>query len=372
MKNLQHFLKNASQNFHQIAKKTGITVIRLQEICDERLTPSYSELRGISDAINLPVSFLLSEFNEQQQYEVLFRKGFYNTADASIINRIDFFVKNILLLQPDIDKVDNIQSKIGKVENTYLNAEHLASSFRKQYFDGNEYDPLISLPIVLSNKLGYVVKVMELGKDADGASASVNDFIFLFVSPRFEGRMLFTLAHELAHVINHHEASDFFYFDKNIEQPKNDDQKIERFANAFASALLLPAVGVATTLKSIRDLNKISKDSPISDIELLYISRFYGVSFNVAAMRCESLELLPKGASHAFSTKIKADYGSPEKRADELGIPPRQEILFPAAPSFILKRALKLIEEEKYSVGKIAEMLSVPINSILEYHSHNG
>ena len=369
MKNLIHYLSTASLTFSQLSKKSEIPEDRLRAIAEERLDPSYFEIRRMSDVLNLPVSFLLSEFH-QEEYTVLFRKTFGSDAEPALVNKFNYVIENVISLAPDVSKVENFRLKIQPVQNNYANAEALAFFFREEYLNSNQLDPIIDLPTVLSNKLNFVVKAIELGSKTDGASASVKNFIFLFVSPRFEGRMLFTLAHELAHVINHHEEGDYFYLDKNINLiPRNDKNKNESFANAFASCLLLPEKGVALMIKKIREIYKINADAALSDVEILFLSRFYGVSFDVAASRCEAIGLLPKGGAYSLSQQLKTDYYSAEKRADKLGLPPRPEIIFPSAPNFLLDRAIKLIDEEKISIGKIADMLSISVNTILDYHS---
>lgn len=370
MKNFIYYIKNSHLTSTQLASKTNISEDRLNLLLDNSNVPSYTELRSLSEVLNFPISFLLSEHKEESTYEVLFRKQLGSAPDQVVINNFNYFVENILELKQDVSKVENIQNIIKPAENTFQNAEKMADSFREVYLDGNYFEPVTNLPELLSNKLNFIVKVQELGKNADGASASINGLTFLLVSPRFEARMLFTLAHELAHVINHHEQGDYVYFDNTISlRPKDDKSKIEGFANAFASCLLLPKQGIAALINKVREIYQLSNSAYLSDIEILYISRFYGVSFDVAAFRCETLNLLPVGGASSLSTKLKEDFGSPEKRADNLGLPQRESINFPLLPDFVLQRAVELIEEGTYSIGKIADMLGVPVNTILEYNS---
>jgi len=369
MKNLSHYIHNSTLGLELLSKKSGVAKKRLQALI-EGVEAAYYELSAISNVLNLPISFLLKEYKQENQYEVLFRKQYGSAADVSVVSNFDFFVNNVLELQPDASKVEKISAIVKHVENTFVNADALASFFRDVYFDGNHFDPLTSLPELLSNKLNFVVKVKELGTNADGASASIKDYVFLIISPRFEGRMLFTLAHELGHVLNHHEQGDYVYFDKKISlRPKDDKYKIEGFANAFASCLLLPEKGVAKFIQKVRDSFQIDPQTRLSDIEIVHLARFYGVSFDVAAFRCETLSLLPKGGAYTLSQKIREDFGSAEKRADFLGVAPREPLYFPPAPNFVLDKAVSLIEEEKYSIGKIADLLSIPVKAILDHHS---
>ena len=373
MKNFVFYIRNASSSLAQFSKKTGIDENRLKLLSREKDSPSYAELSTIAQVLKLPVSLLLKDYQESDNLNVLFRKQFGSAPDDIVISNFNFYVENILRLDPDSSRVEKIREKINPVENTYNNAEALAFYFRQVYFDGNHLEPLTNLPEILSNNLGFIVKVHELGKKADGASASIKKLIFLIISPRFEGRMLFTLAHELAHILNHYENGDFVYFDEqSLLRSVNDKVKEESFANAFASCLLLPEKGLGKLINKVRESFQIASEASLSDIEILYISRFYSVSFDVAANRCEALNLIPIGGAFSLSSQIKNDFGSPEKRADDLGIPPRETINFPLAPNFVLDRAINLIENEEYSIGKISEMLLMPVNEILKYHSQIG
>jgi Zn-dependent peptidase ImmA (M78 family) len=373
MKNFVFYIKNLSSSLAQFSKKTGIDENRLKLLSGEKDAPTYAEISIIAKILKLPISLLLKDFQESQNLNVLFRKQFGSATDDIVISNFNYYVQNILDLNPDPSRVVKIREKINPVEDNYNNAEALAFYFRQVYFGENQLDPLTNLPEILSNSLGFIVKVHELGKKADGASALIKNLIFLIISPRFGGRMLFTLAHELAHILNHHENGDFVYFDEETSLRVNNDKlKEEGFANAFASCLLLPEKGLGKLINKVRESFQIKTDTPLSDIEILYISRFYGVSFDVAANRCETLNLIPKGGAFSLSSHIRNDFGSPEKRADQLGIPPRESINFPFAPNFVIERAIDLIEGGAYSIGKISEMLFMPVSEILKHHSQIG
>ena len=339
---------------------------------DEKAT--YKELLELSHALSFPISHLLEDTKEATEVSVLFRKGFVDDQENAINEKFNLFVENILAIKPDLDKIESVRSKIKTAENTYKNAQIMASLFREYYFKGNHVDPLTELPSILANDLGMVVKVLELGKNIDGASAYIDGLTFLFVSPRFEGRMLFTVAHELGHILNHHKMTEnSVYIDKKISfRPRHDKHNIERFANAFASSLLLPIDGTSRMLKKIRELQKIRTNSQLGDVEIFYLARYYGVSFDVAAQRCEDLGLLPEYGAFSLAQQIKKDYGSAEKRANELGLSERAKVVFPEIPNFILDKAVELVKDENYSIGKIAEMLSVPVNLILNHHAKVG
>ena len=230
--------------------------------------------------------------------------------------------------------------------------------------------PLLNLPEIISSELKFILFVIDLGKDIDGASAIINQVPFIFISPRFAPRMLFTLAHELCHILAHHnETNDFATIDEQINAITRNRDKDESFANAFASELLLPEEGVGITLKKIRE--HLSITGSLGDIEILYLSRIYGVSFEVAAKRCEDMDLLPRGGAASIYEALKANHGSPEKRAEELNISERPEIPFPKISPALIQTAMTKVRNGEMSLGRASEILSIPITDILTYNSRN-
>ena len=90
-------------------------------------------------------------------------------------------------------------------------------------------------------------------------------------------------------------------------------------------------------LKKLRELAYRSADANVGDIEISYVARIYGTSFNVAARRCEDLGLLPRGGAASLYDELKQKHESPEKRADAAGVPPRTDMDFPARLSGTLE-----------------------------------
>ncbi|WP_417372262.1 ImmA/IrrE family metallo-endopeptidase [Gelidibacter japonicus] len=373
MKVIHQYIKNARIPISQISKKTGVSEKELNTIQQQETLPAYAVLRKLSKFFKIPISALLKEAEIHQEYEFLYRKSLDENLNFISLSKFQKFIANIREIKADVSHVIPIREVLKSAEDSLESAEVLARDFRLIFFSEDFYSPISQLPELLSNKLGFIVKVIEAGNKADGASALIDGWIFLFVSPRFEGRMLFTLAHELGHVLNHHHSENYFYYDKRITgNLRSTKGQQERFANAFASALLLPPQGVALTINKIRQIYQIPEDSPIGDIEILYLARFYGVSFDVAANRLEQLGLIPEGGSFSMSEKIKKEYGSPEKRANSLGLPARQIPNFEILPPFVVKKSIKLVEEGKYSIERMASLLSIPIAGLIKYRAELG
>ena len=199
----------------------------------------------------------------------------------------------------------------------------------------------------------------------EGVSLMAGNYCFVFVSPRFAGRMLFTTGHELGHLLVHHRPGHAALFERPADIGGfGRHSREESFVDAFASCLLLPDVGLGRSLSVFRDLYPVRSDN-LTDLELLLLARFYGVSFDVAARRCEDLGLLPAGMGQALSKTLRDKYGSPEKRADALGLPARPAIPFPAVSPALAEALSRGIGLGEVSIGWAADRLGLSIGEIM-------
>lgn len=108
----------------------------------------------------------------------------------------------------------------------------------------------------------------------------------------------------------------------------------------------------------------------LGDIEILYLSRIFGVSFEVAARRCEDLQLLPNGGARSLYEWLVKEHGSPEKRADGLGLPVRPDIEFANVPSELIDVAIDKIRTGELSIGKASSMLRMTIPQLYDYNAN--
>lgn len=364
MTKLRDFLAQSGLSIVQLAKKTSIDQSRLENLMSGSAEPDMDDLRKIAKVLKLPISYLVGDNKNLEKVRVMFRNEIKAGKNLYEADKFSVLISNSFALLQDYRADTSLINYFPPVESDFENARILAIKFREVYFEGDQVSPMFDLPRILEEKLRCIIYVSEIG--ADGASAYIDQVPFIFISPRFEGRMLFTCAHELGHILAHYDKSnDFVHYDEDIFKDSKSSNAInERFANVFASNLLLPEKGVGIALKKIREFTNNQSDT-IGDVELLYLCRLYGVSFESAAMRLEDLTILPKGSSYSISVEIKKRYGSPEKRAEELGLPPRIKVEFPKVSPTLLSNAIDKIREGQMSIGKASEILSISIKEIL-------
>jgi len=126
----------------------------------------------------------------------------------------------------------------------------------------------------------------------------------------------------------------------------------------------MPGPGLGIALQKIREIYEIKNDF-VGDIEVSLLSRIFGVSFIAAARRCEDLRLLPRGGAESLNERLSKEFGSPEKRANEVGLPPRPKIDFPIVPRQLLSAAIRQIRSGTISIGRAASMLGLSISELM-------
>nr|WP_175428864.1 ImmA/IrrE family metallo-endopeptidase [Azospirillum argentinense] len=278
------------------------------------------------------------------------------------------YVDSALAVLPARSQLPNWMRSFSIRNESFQEAHRVAHDFRAAILPDRQDDPLHNLPQIMEELGGVIVSRLHKSR-YEGASIATNGYGFAFVSPRFAGRMLFTLAHELGHLLAHHSNGAGATFDLPSEiGAYRHKSKSEAFVDAFAAILLLPDRAIGKALREIRSLYKITA-SVVGDVEISILARYYGVSFDVAALRCEQLELLPLGGAYSLSQRIKKEYGSAEKRAEELGLPTRMDVTIPQISPSLLLAIVNRIEAGDVSAGWASERFDISISDIYSVHA---
>ena len=369
MDGVTNLLRSLALTAGEIASASRLPVERVRAIM-EGAPANLSELRALSQGLRVPLrSFAAGQLTTGKQSELglLFRSA---AAGGRLDQRttIEFvagFVEAALQVLPTRTHPPEWLQGLEPAAQTYVEAHRLAARFRTLFLPQRLEDSVLDLPQVLAGDAGIILGTLRMSR-YEGASIVIGGYCFIFVSPRFLARMLFTVAHELGHILAHHQQGRGVVFDgaKRIGAWRQRTRE-EQFADGFASAVLMPERGVALALKAIREALNVTSGN-IGDIQILYLARFFGVSFDVAARRCEQLELLPAGGAFSLSDALRKDYGNPEKRAEQLGLPPRPQITIPRISDNLLQSLLHKIAADEVSIGWAAERFGLSIDEIYE------
>lgn len=359
-------LKGLKVSPKEIADRSRLPINRVQEILAGH-SAAISEVRAIASGLRIPLHLLARSqlSSETGAIRPLFRgtkKG--ETAYDLTVEKVASFVEAALEILPVRNELPDWLTGFQASERTYAEADRLAKAFRQIAYAEHETQPASDLFEVLGELDGCIVSKLGYSR-YEGVSLIAGNYCFIFVSPRFSGRMLFTAGHELGHLIAHHNGEHRALFERPSDIATfGRHSKEEAFVDAFASCLLLPDIGVGRSLHAFREHYDVSSIN-LTDLELLLLARFYGVSFEVAARRCEDLGLLPAGVAHGLADMLRKDFGSPEKRADELQLPARPEVKFPAISAALAEALSEKINLGEVSIGWAADRLGFTLGEIL-------
>ncbi|MGB8900094.1 MAG: ImmA/IrrE family metallo-endopeptidase [Methylocella sp.] len=371
MSKLSDLLQSNDIHPGKLSTKTGIPVARIHALAAEA-EPTVGELRRLADALKVSITdFAPASSAKDQQADLLFRRAAVAGKPVPSAALQGLSRK----MSCSFDLLGAGRRQIGpwwlrnfeRGEDTHQSAERNAAIFRRIFCNDDQLRPLVSLPNIVVDQMETMLFVIR-SPDLDGASAYLDGIPFVFVSARFPSRMLFTLAHECGHLVSHHDARESFaVVDETTGSEDNTslmEASIERYANAFASALLMPRESIGVALKKIREIAKINQEE-VGDLEIGYLARIFGVSFWAAARRCEDLALLPRGGAASLNEELVREYGSAEKRADQAGLPPRPEVNFPPVPRALLASAVERIRAGEVSIGRAATILGLSIGDLM-------
>lgn len=139
-------------------------------------------------------------------------------------------------------------------------------------------------------RLGYKLLRYPLGDNADLGFAvkKDNDIVIFTNSCSRLSREIFTLAHEIGHVILHLNDESSFIDDNITINDRSTDEK-EQEANYFAACLLMPDDDVSRFIDlEVQDF----KENGLSAMDIARIMSEFNVSFDMALNRLDSLGII--------------------------------------------------------------------------------
>ncbi len=215
--------------------------------------------------------------------------------------------------------------------------------------------PIQNLFSLLELQLGVRVYARKLDAKVSGLFAydeAVGACILINASHR-EDRRTLTGAHELGHFIGTRRRPEIY------QDQKYENSREERYANAFASAFLMPARAV---MEKFKDLTLGS--THLTRRHIILLANFFGVSRQAMVLRLEELGLTKKGTWDWF-----ADNGgiTDEQVRQVLGSAAHGPVPVDGAQSsrlFLL--AIEAWKKDLISEGQMSEMLKLNRESVRE------
>jgi len=217
-----------------------------------------------------------------------------------------------------------------------------------------EDDPFTNLVASIENELHIDVLVESFG-DGSPAGASITDpeFSLIFVSsdqPR--PRALFTLAHELAHVLTGDGAA------LNIDENLRARSDSERLANAFAAGLLMPEDEIRRTIEA--------KGRGAEALGEMLVE--FGVSYESLVYRLHNLQIINAGGRDQLRslgwTGLLARLEDGELGRSLLAARGSRPERRP--PLLLTSRCLRGVLDGTVGAAPLAGLLGIPIDDLIE------
>ncbi|RZK44850.1 MAG: ImmA/IrrE family metallo-endopeptidase [Hymenobacter sp.] len=361
------FLRSNPDQVQPFSEKVGINFAHINDVLKEEDKFSFNDLKQLSDKLKISINQLLS--NKTNEINFQFRSNAVNINQVIIEERVNNIIDTI---HPIVTEYGRLSSIANRDEFVFPDDPYVAADIvRAALLDEDASRPILDLAQLLCERLNIYLIINGIG--ADGVSAFIDGYAYIIVSPRFGARMLFTLAHELGHlVLQHHQNALQIDFGGINTFRKKNIPDYERYANAFASQLLMPKHELGKALIKFKRNNNIPFDY-VGDIDIIFLAYYFGTSFEVAAMRCEQLNLIEKGGARSLYEKVVKEYKSPEKRGKDVGLERVIESIFPnvASPN-LLRCMFNAIENGDISASKVATLFGINIQQLFTFHSAVG
>lgn len=308
-----------------------------------KMMPSSTVLLALSKTLGMSLDYFTSPM--QASLEGLeFRKHSTTRGkdearvEAEVLSHIERYLAVEQILELDSAEWNDPLGGKRSV-SSFEDCEALAAEVRDAWALGT--DPIPNLTLLLEQH-GIKVLLLDLPEKVDGLTCYVRrpkrEPVPCIVVNRHRSveRRRFTLAHELGHRLI---ASD-------------DNLPIEKAANRFAGAFLMPAESL---LKEIGP-----RRHALGYAEVIQLKRFYRVSAAAFLVRCEQLDVISKSAlSYAFQT-----VGRTWRRCEPEPLEGEGQTF--EQPKRFARLCYRALVEDLVSLPKAAELLQAPVLQIEE------
>ncbi|MEK7449843.1 MAG: XRE family transcriptional regulator [Planctomycetota bacterium] len=249
----------------------------------------------------------------------------------------------------DKEKNDFYQYPYRKIEDLALNHQRLLNLGGR---------PAYILPKILEESLTVKIFYWNLGDAGSGAS-TIHDIFgpaILINAGDSTWRRHYNIAHEFFHLLTWSIFTDEEIYDKN-----EGKSKVEQWADAFASALLMPSEEIRAKF------NKRHTKDGIAFFDLVELSQEFEVSTEALLWRLVNLNILKRTSVQTALQEGLLQQIDRQKR-NETG---KKDIEPDTSPRFI-NLAIKAFSMGRISKAKLAEYLEIPFSEASSFLKKRG
>ncbi|MDZ7804937.1 XRE family transcriptional regulator [Thiohalophilus sp.] len=338
---IQQARKAAGLSQRALAEQAGVSAMAISKYENNQSVPSSPILLALAKALGVRTEYFFRQV-EAQLCEVEYRKHaklpkkILTKIECDVLEQVERYLEleNILPVSPVVEFELPKQDLLADI-NEPDQIEILANQLRNAWELGK--NPILDLTGTLEER-GIKVFQTHAFHDGkfDGLACKVNDAPIIVVGAQWPGdRQRFTLAHELGHQV--------------LENRLNQELDIEKAANRFAGAFLVPASEVEKELGQRR--------TRFEPRELCVLKKAYGLSMQGWLHRARDLGIINQ-AAHQSMIKLFRKFGW--HRQEPCADYPREE------PQVFTQLIFHALAEELISESKAAELMG---KSIMEFRT---
>jgi len=283
---IKHLRRMAGMNQGDLANRIDVSSEYISLVESGKRTPSLKVLSKIANEFKVDINYLTSK--KESDFSLILRSD--NLKDDDKKNLIKFsklaedyyflekITNNHYFLAPSYEDSYNF-NEINTSEFIKI-AERIARSERSRLGLGDQ--PIKDIFNLIETQGVHVIRQEYEHSNISGAFlySNIMGAYILVNSSQSYGRQVFTAAHEYYHYINDRNKGPRIDMKINVSEEPN-----ELMANAFASYFLMPA-------RTIRNIIELFNGSKIQGEHIIYLKRYFGVSYEAMLYRLKTLDLI--------------------------------------------------------------------------------
>ncbi len=329
----------------QLAEEAGFSALQIiSQIEKGKREVKAWELAKLARALRIDISDLLGPEDSQPLPLVLWRKNPRRNKELIEADFLQHCQQYALLEQlcevPPARALP--EQPVSPDTMTFGEAEQLAEDARQEFNLGNR--PAASLVGTLENRYGVKIWYQDLGEEGSAASTKGPfGYAILMNSAEAPWRRNYNFAHEVFHLLTWQSIPV-----QSLLEKQDLQDSIEKFANAFASSLLLPAEDTELAFK--RRLRK----GKFNCSDIINIAREFDVSTEALLYRLLGLGFVDKDTVEF----LRQD---PAFRAQDRGTMRALWWTTPAIPERFVRLAFTAYQKDKLSRARLAQFLNTSL-----------
>ena len=347
----------------ELARQLGVTKEFISMVESGKRLPGLENITKLAKAFHRDAAYFMRD--EEETFAALFRVDNLGAVEREALDRAAKFCEDYAFLEKETGQLPQLPPEYSErpgasksLTALIEDAEQTAENEWRRFGLGDE--PMKDIFSLIESQGVHVIR-QDMGNNAfDGAFlySRENGAFIIINSSRPISRQVFTAAHEYCHCLRHRRSGILIDRATQENYLQGDKSPVERCADLFASAFLMPKRAIE---KAIKNLNK-----HVGPEEVIQLKRYFGVSYQAMVYRLINVNVIPKTRKDDF-LQIRPNalegsiFGVTEETPAPEGLPERY-----------VRLSLDAYLMGKVTVSRLAELLNKDIFELKKALSESG